>query len=71
MDNGAISIPSAFLINLLGIHNLSNPGPFTCKANALPLIYIPTCNNLYKGRLYTLHTPSTLCFVMSCSPVLL
>ena len=21
----------------------SNPGPFTCKANALPLSYIPTC----------------------------
>ena len=21
----------------------SNPGPFTCKANALPLSYIPVC----------------------------
>ena len=34
----------------------SNPGPFTCKANALPLSYIPMLLNLQSVNLSSLET---------------
>ena len=56
-------ILNIFIVNLSSIHNQKgiihwrcrglNPGPFTCKANALPLRYIP-----YDDYVYNLEYPS-------------